>query len=328
MAQLNPATLLPQSSQDALQMFDERYNALQLLAEAATWVDQLGEFHPTPALLTRYPMSILSLKYQEAIADGTAFKRIGEKDVPLTVVEHKEGVEIELLKLLTNTFSAKRWADAPAALLQAEEIFKLKQISVSLEANTLTCGWDDLALFHASHLSNPKDAGSTTFGNLQSTPTDVVDVAKIEGEITAGFEVLDVNGDPLGVHYDTIGVPRQKFQKLANLLKQDFIATPAGTATMRNPYNDGSLNVVRMDQLTDVNDWYCFDSKMIAKSVVPWTVAKLAIQAPGFDALGLRRYDMDNSDRCREKGLIAVASHIYYGKAMLFPHAIRKVVGA
>lgn len=328
MAKLNPATTLPTSSQDALQIFDERYNAQLLLAQPQTWVEELGEVHTTPALSTKYPMSMLSLKYTEAIAGEGHFRRIGEKDVELTVVEYQDGIEIELVKLLTNTFSAARWNDAPAAMLQAEAIFVLKMIADALEANTDLCGWDDLALFHDAHLSNPKDANSATFDNLQAGAKNVANIDDLEGEITLMAEVLDENGDPLGVMPNVIGVPRAKFQKLKNLLKQDFIPSAAGTATMRNPYNDGSLTVVRMDQLTDVNDWYLFDTNLIAKGVVPWTVAKLALQAPGFDSMSLRRSDMDNSDRCREKGLVAVSSHIYYGSKFLFPHAIRRVTGS
>lgn len=330
MAKLNPATTLPTSSQAALQLFDERYNALRLLAEPTTWVEQLGDFYPTPALTNRYPMAILALKYQEMISEAPSFKRIGEQDVELTVAEFKEGVEIELVKVLVNAFSAARWADAPGALLQAEQMFRTKLIANALSANTETCGWDGLALFHDSHLCNPKDSNSATFDNLQASAKDVADLANLEAEITAGAEVLDVNGDPLGVQFDTIGVPRQKFQKLANLLKQDFVATPAGTATMRNPYNDGSLTVVRMDGIgdNDVNDWFLFDSKLIAKSVVPWILTKLAIPTPGFDALGLRRYEPDNSDHARQNGTVGVSSHVWYGSKFLYPHAIRKVAGA
>lgn len=327
MAKLNPATTLPQSSREALEIFDERYNAAQLLAQPQTWVSELGEVASTPALETRYPMSILSLKFEETIEEGGRFKTIGERDVELTVVEYDDGVEIELKKLLTNTFSAKRWEDAPAAMLQAEEIFKLKLIASALVANTETCGWDDLALFHDAHLCNPKDAASATFDNLQGTAKDVADLTKLEEEITLMAEVLDVNGDPLGVMPTHIGVPRQKFQKLKNLLKQDFVATSAGTATMRNPYNDGSLTVVRMDQLTDNNDWYLFDANLIAKGVAPWIVAQLALTNPGFDALCLRRYD-ENSDRFKNTGKLAVSKHVFYGRKFLFPHAIRKVAGA
>lgn len=327
MALLNPKTLLPQSSQDALQIFDERYLAALGVAQPQTWVGELGEDTTVNALSTRYPMSILSLKFAETKTQSGRFKTIGEKDVELNVAEFDEGVEIELLKLLTNTFSAKKWEDAPGRFIQAEQIFKLRTIAAALEANSDLCGWDGLALFHAAHLANFARSGVGTFGNIQGTPKDVVDLANIEAEITAGFEVLDENGDRLGVQYDTIAVPPQKWQKLANLLKQDFVATPAGTATMRNPYNDGSLNVVRLDQATDVNDWYLADSNIIAAGAPPWVIAKLALQNPGFDSLSLRRWD-ENSDHFKKTGKIAVSQHIYYGSKFLFPHGVRKVAGA
>lgn len=326
MASLNPATLLPASSQEALEIFDERYNAAQLLQQPATWVDELGEVHTTPALSTHYPMSVLSLKFEEARGQAT-FRTIGEKEVELTVAEYQDAVEIELVKLLTNTFSAKRWYDAPAGMVQAEQIFKLKLIASALVANTAACGWDGLALFHDAHLCNPLDAGSATFDNLQGSAKNVAVIADLEAEITAMAEVLDVNGDPLGVMPNVIGVPRQKFQSLKNLLKQDFIPSAAGTATMRNPYNDGSLTVVRMDQLTDENDWYLFDTNLIAKGVVPWTIAKLALPGSGFNALTTRKYD-ENSDHFKKHGRIAVSQHIYYGSKLLFPHAIRKITGS
>jgi len=326
MAKFNPATSLPSSSRDALEMFDERYNALRLVQQPSTWVDELGEVHDTPALETKYPMSILSFKYLEARTNEGHFKTIGEKDVDLTVAEYKDGVEIELLKLLTNTFSAKRWADSPQAMLDAEAAFRAKLIADALVANTETCGWDGLALFHDNHKSNPVRDNGATFDNLQASAKDVADLANIEAEITAGLEVLDTNGDPLGVTFDTIAVPRQKWQKLKNLLKQDFVPSAAGTATMRNPYNDAGLTVVKIDQLTDNNDWYLFDSKLL-KQAPPWTLAKLALPAPGFDALGLRRFD-ENSDHFKKTGKIAVSSHIYYGSKFLFPHAVRKIAGA
>lgn len=330
MAQLNPADTLPQSSQDALQIFDERYLAAQiaLQCQPASWVAELGEVHTTPALSTKYPMAFLALKYAETKTNEGRFKTIGEKDLDLTVVEHDEGVEIELIKLATNTFSAKRWKDAPAAMLHAEEMFKIRLISAALEANTATCGWDDLALFHDSHLANPKNSSLGTFDNLQATTKDCADLANIEAELTLMGEVLDTNGDRLGVNGNVIGVPSAKFRKMTNLLKQDFVPTSAGTATMRNPYNDGSLTVVRMDQLTDVNDWYIFDTNLIAKGVVPWIVSKLALNGPEFNALCLRYWTPENSDSARRKGTVGVSSHIYYGSKFLFPHAIRKVAGA
>jgi hypothetical protein len=329
MALLNPATTLPTSSRDAQEIYDERMNAAQLLSVPATWVSELGEDYPTPALETKYPMSVLGLKFTEAKGSDTNFRTIGEKECTLTVAEYKEGVEVELLKLMTNSFVAKRWMDAPAGFVQAEQVFKLKMIATALVANTELCGWDDLALFHDSHLCNPKDPNSSTFDNYQATTKAVEDMADLEEEITLMAEVLDINGDRLGVMPTHIGVPPQKFQKLKNVLKQDFIPNAGGTATMRNPYNDAGLTVVKMDQIAaDADDFYLFDMNLISKSVAPWIVAKLALQAAGFDKLGVRHWDMDNSDSCRAKSTIAVSHHVYYGFKFLYPHAIRKVLGA
>jgi hypothetical protein len=327
MALLNPATTLPTSSRDALEMWDERYNAEQLLAQPQTWVDELGEVHTSPALETKYPMSVLALKFLEAKESQGRFKTIGEKECDLSVAEYQEGVEIELVKVLANSFSAKRWLDSAAGFVQAEQQFKLKTIADALVANTATCGWDDLALFHDSHLCNPKDAASSTFDNLQATTKDVSDIAKLEEEITLMADVLDVNGDRLGVMPTHIGVPTRKFQKLKNTLKQDFIPNAGGTATMRNPYNDAGLTIVRMDQLTDNDDWYLFDMNLIMKGAPPWVLAKLALPGPGFDALGIRRWDVD-SDRFKQTSKIAVSQHIFYGYKFLYPHAVRKVAGA
>ena len=326
MAILNPATTLPSSSRDALEQWDERYIASQQLAVPQTWVNELGDEMPTGSLETKYPMAMLALKYVESRETEPNFEQIGEKSCDLVVAEYKAGVAIELMKVLTNTFSASKWASSPAQFLQAEAIFKLKLIAAALEANTETCGWDDLALFHDSHLANPKDASKGTFDNLQASAKDCADLANIEAEFTLMKEVPDINGDVLNIQPDAIGVPRQKFQKLKNLLKQDFVPSAAGTATMRNPYNDNSILVIEMKQLTDVNDWYIFDTQLL-KSIPPWILAKLLLPVPGFDALSLRRHD-EQSEMFRNTGKIGVDSRIFYGSKFLFPHAIRKVAGA
>lgn len=331
MALLNPAATLPTSSQDALEIFDERYIAALALAAAqpSGWVAELGEVHSTPQLTTRYPMARLALKYEETKNQGGRFRTIGEKDVELTVAEYDDGVEIELLKLLTNSFSARRWESAPEEMVRSEMQFRLKIIADALHANTELCGWDGLTLFNDAHFANGRNSEAGTFDNLQASAKDCADLTNIEAECTFMAEVKDENGHELGVRADTIAVPRQKFQKLANLLKQDFVPSAAGTATMTNPYSGGALNIVEMTKAgdNDANDWYLLDSKLIARGLVPWTLAKLEIPMPGFDALSLRRYD-ESSEKFRDTGKIAVSSHIYYGFKFLFPHAIRKIAGA
>lgn len=328
MASLFTDETLPASSQEAIQIFDERYQAVLLRQQPSTWMETLGEFHPTPSPTTKYPMSFLALKYSELKDGAGRFQTIGEKDVELNVAEFQTGVEIELMKLLTNTFSARRWLDAPERMLHAEAVFRNRRVATMLEANTDLCGWDKLALFHDAHLCNPSDGASATFDNLQATVKDVVSVANLEAEIVLMMAgVLDENGDKLGAMPDTVGVSTQKFQPLVNLLKQDIIANTAGTASIKNPYGDGLLTVVHMPELTDVNDWFLIDSKLIAMGVTPWVSSKLALPTPGFDALGLRRFD-ENSDSFKKTSKIAVSSHVWYGEKSLYPHAIRLVKGA
>jgi hypothetical protein len=340
MAKLNPAATLPTGSRDALEIFDERYLDAIGVAQPPTWVDDLGEAHTTPALETKYPMAMLSLKYEETIDQRGRFKTIGEKMVDLNVAQFDEGVEVELLKLLTNSFVAGMWEQAPARLLQAEQMFRLKTIASALVANALTCGWDDLALFHDAHLANGKDDANGTFDNLQASAKDVASLTNIEAEMTLMAEgVLDTNGDLLGACSGNValGVTPKKYFALKNLLKQDFVPNSGGTATMRNPYHgDQTLTVIRMDQVqinpgsssVDVNDWFIFDVDMIMRGVVPWVLAKLALPNPGFDDLSLQRFEPATSDYAKTKGVVAVNSRIFYGHKFMFPHAVRKIAGA
>jgi hypothetical protein len=326
MASLDTHSTLPASSQEAIQIFDERFLAAQLLQQPPLWAETLGEISDTPSTSVHYPMSVLSLKYEETVDSAGRFKTIGEKDVELLVVEHDDGIEISLMKLLTNTFSAKRWADAPARMMLAESVFRCRKVAALLESN-LACGWDDLTLFNDAHFANGKNASKGPFDTLQSSTKDVLDLALLEAEVVAMMSVLDENGDKLGVMPDVIGVPTAKYHPLVNKLKQDIIANAAGAVSVRNPYSDGVLSVVHLPELTDPNDFYLFDTKLIARDVKPWIGAKLNLAAPGFDALGLRRFD-ENSDHFKKSGMIAVSSHIWYGFKPLYPHAIRKVLGA
>jgi len=327
MALLNLGTTLPASSRDALERWEERYNAAKLLAQPGTWVSELGDLSTTGALETKYPMTMLALKYLEAKKSEPSFETIGEKSCDLAISEYQAGIAIEAIKLYTNVFAAAKWDASPAQFVQAEGQFIAKLIADALVANTQTCGWDDLALFHDSHLCKGDDASSATFDNLQASAKDVVSIANIEAEFTLMKEVLDVNGDALGVQPDTIAVPRQKHRGLVNLLKQNLIASAAGTATVTNPFADGTINIVEITPLTDVNDWYIFDSKLIANGAPPWVVAKLSLPSPGFNALSLCYHD-ETSEMFKRSRKLGVDSRIFFGSKFLYPHAIRKVAGA
>jgi hypothetical protein len=96
----------------------------------------------------------------------------------------------------------------------------------------------------------------------------------------------------------------------------------AGTESETNPYV-GKFTVVHAPELTDANDWYLVDSKLLSQGLPPWIALRYA--AP--DSLGLREYD-ESTDFFKDTGRIKVSSHIWWGFCLAFPHAIRKVPGA
>lgn len=329
---LNPAVILPSGSRDALEQWDSQFIAARLTQAPDNWVMRLGRDGTVNSLETKYPLTFLGVKFVDAISNDPNWEEIGERFFTFTVSEKKAGVNIELLLLLTNAFVAQEWAQAPAAVVEAEEQLKVETVAADLEANTELCGWDDLALFHDSHLVNPKKPALGTWDNLQSTPKDVISIANIEAEITLMRDVRDINNRKMkaGNAY-TIGVPTAKAQGLRHLLKQQFIPSAAGTATQNNPLyqapgNDITITVQEKPELTDVNDWYIYDDMRVKRNP-PWIVAKLALSAPGFDALTFIRHD-ENSELYRKLKKIGVDYRLYVGRKFVYPHGVRKIVGA
>ena len=129
--------------------------------------------------------------------------------------------------------------------------------------------------------------------------------------------VKDVNGNKLGVDPDEIWLPTEKFQSVSDTLNQAFLATGESN------YMYGKLRAVHVPELTDVNDWFLVDSKLLT-AYTPMIAARWT----SLDSrLGLRFLD-ENSDHFKKLGKIAISKHIWSGYGLLFPHAIRKVVGA
>jgi hypothetical protein len=85
----------------------------------------------------------------------------------------------------------------------------------------------------------------------------------------------------------------------------------------------GKLTPVHVPELTDANDWYLVDSKLLA-AYTPMIAARWT--APD-SKLGLRYFD-ESSDFFKKTSKIAVSKHIWAGYGLLFPHAIRLIKGA
>jgi len=324
---------LPTTDQAALREFNDRYIASIGAGMPEMWVD-MGDLEPTAAPIVTYPVSSLALKYKQTEGED-GFKTLLDKDFDLKTQEFDVGIEAKLADLLTKVFAYRNWQQGPARMLIAEANHRCNAIAALLEAGESTKwgasianpgGIDGKNFFSATHLSDFNDSSSTAWSNYQSVGVDVTDLAALEPEITEMRGVLDENGEKIGADPDTILVPTAKYEKLKNNLAKDLILNTDGTsfAAESNIFK-GRFNVVHVKQLTDANDFYLVDSKLRSSmGLPPWISLRWTVPNP---ALSLRTWD-ESSDFFKDTGRIKVSSHIWYGHALGFPHAIRKVVGA
>lgn len=324
MASLYANEQLPTTSEQAIRQFDERYLAGISVVEPPTWAEALGDSVPMGAPRVTFPIGLLSTKYVETREESGRFKTMQEESFDLKVVEYDTGYEAKKMDLLSNTYAYRKWTDVPKRFLNAEKRHVNRNIMTLLEDGlNQTSPWDAVAFFSASHKANPTGDPSTTWSNYQSAAADVTDISKLLAEVTAMEGVLDENGEKIGAVPDTILVPTAKYEPLLYVLKQSLILTGSATAPYSNPFI-GRFNVIHVPEFTDVNDWYLIDSKLMAsQGVPPWVAAQYR---PSTD-LGLRFFD-ESSDFFKNTGKLRVSSHLWYGFKLIFPHAIRKVVGA
>jgi hypothetical protein len=323
---------LPATSGAAITEFLDRYIAAQGVVPPPSWVDDMGDTAPINAPKATFPISQVSGGYVESNGENR-FKTMPEASFDVKVLEFDMGYEARLLDLFQNVYAVRKWNEAPMRFNVAEQKHRAKSIATLLEAGENTnCTWEDttgtIKFFDTAHPANFADAGAGTFSNYNAAGLDPNSIANIMSEMASMALVLDENGEKLGVEADTILLPTQKYFLVSALLQQAQVSATSGTGqpntgitTMSNPLL-GKLRAVHVPELTDANDWYLVDSKLV-RALPPWAALRYA--AP--DSLGLRTWD-ESSDFFKDTGRIKVSSHIWYGFALVFPHAIRKVVGA
>lgn len=320
MASLFTHQTLPATSEEAIREFDEKYLAAITAAAPPAWAAPF--IYPVGAPRTTFPISLMSTKYNETKEASSRFKTMAEKDFDLTVVEFDAGYEAKLLDILTNTFAYRNWGRAPSMLADGEVKHVAKSLVTLLEDGAQTSPWDGLTFFNASHRSNPKEVivenqgRKNTFSNYQSVAAAPT-LANIQTEMTAMRDVRDTNGDKLGVEPVELWLPTEKFQSTSDLLSQALIANGESNPLL------GKIKPVHIPDLTDPNDWYLVDTTQFSKGVEPFVAANYR----DVGSLGLRTWD-ENSDFFKDTSKLKVSSHIWWGFALVFPHAIRKIVGA
>lgn len=319
MAKLFTQDQLPATSAEAIQQFDDRYLQAISAAQPSDWASRFVIQVPAP--LMKFPIALMSMRFRETQEQSGRFKSMAESSFDLNVVEYDAGYEAKALDLFTNAYAYRNWNRTAEAFVKGEARHVARELVTLIESGTGTtldtCAWDKLAFFSSAHLANPKDAASGTFSNYQSVAADPTDLTKISAEATAMRLVKDENGDKLGVEPDEIWLPTEKFQSVSDKLNQEFLANGES-----NPIR-GKFKPVHVPELTDPNDWYLVDSKLLAQGIDPVVAAKY--QAP--DTLGLRYWD-ESSDFYKDTGKLKVAAHIWTGFKLVFPHGIRRVAGA
>lgn len=315
---------LPSTDQDAIREFDDRYLASIGVVPPPSWSD-MGDLIPTASPMVTFPIGSLALKYLQTEGESR-FKTFLSKSFDVKVQEFDVGIEAKLLDLTTQVFAYRNWLQGPARMMLAEARHRNLSIVTLLEAGASTAWVDGANFFSASHLCDLNDAASGTWSNYQVSTKNVVSIANIEAEVTEMQGVLDEFGQKLGADPDTILVPTAKYEPLKNLLaKENILEEGSGSsASVTNPYR-GRFNVVHVPELTDANDWYLVDSKLRSSSgLPPWLSLRYTAPNP---SLQLRHWD-ESSDFFKDTGRIKVSSHVWYGFALGFPHAIRLVRGA
>lgn len=308
---------LPTSTEAALREFDERYLAVVSAAPAPTWADRFKFGVSAPR--NTFPLSLMSTRYNETKEVSSRFETMSEKDFDVKVVEFDAGYEVKAIDLVSNSFAYRNWQQVPSRFVTAEGRHVCRELAALLESGTSTVSpWDGVAFFSASsHLANPSKPSLGTFGNYNSSALDPASLPNLTAEITSMRNVRDENGDKLGVEPDEIWLPTGKFQAVSNLLNQNLIGNGESNPML------GKLRPVHVPELTDANDWYLVDSRMVGMGISPM----LAASYVPSNNLGLRFFD-EGSDFFKNSGKIKVSSHIWYGFGLVFPHAIRRVAGA
>ena len=308
---------LPATSQAAVREFDERYIAAVGASDPTGW-ETIGELVGTPKPDVTFPISQLRTQYNRTQGQGQT-KDLGEADVRIRVEEFDDGYEAYLKRLVEEQFAYRRWQEAPARLVQAEEQFRHTEIATLLGNGENEAAYDGVDFFDTAHPSNIDHASLATWSNFEAGAITVVSIANIEAQVTAMQQVRDENGNFMGLNPRTIMVGILRAEPLINLLKQNRI--DVGGVTVDNPYMNG-FNVVVVKEFASSLDWYLVDEDA-TREMSPW----VSLRQDVSPALAMRRFDED-SDFFKHGGKIKMSSHIWYGHGLVIPHGIRKVIGA
>lgn len=308
---------IPASTADACREYDYRYSMAASSVAAPGWSQQYGDYIEVKTPNVRYPLEYVVSKYKEFRGEIIT-NEYKDGFFDLTTTELQCGYEMSWIKLSTNPLAPKQWYANAQRFVNNERRTQNTSVAALLTGNAV-CAWDKVALFSASHLVNPTAPTGATWGNIQVSATDLTVVANLLAEVTAmQSAVVDINGEMIEVDPDLIFAGPLLASPLEFMLSQSLI----NNAT--NPYYK-KFTVVRVAQPGMAKNAVIYDSKLAAE-MPGWLTTKFVPPDPTGNAAQLRFFD-ENSDHFKNTGHLKVSSHIHYGFAPLFPHAMRFVTG-
>jgi hypothetical protein len=275
----------------ALTDFNSAFDAAYAIAEEEDLASRFGAVHNMAGKLeTIFPIPIDSPEFRKFEGDHK-FRRLGNLSMRVRLQEWQDGVE-EHRNVIRDT-AWNGWGRAPDNMAKAAARFPNKLLATMLAENTYTGPYLDLyteylpggvsasttPLFYASHLSNPLNAASATFGNIITS-----------GSYTAIDETLI---KALKYHFNTIPGPNVDYlpYELTHLFvnpnrwqeSEDFFELSTVTRPVKNVAGDQNVGGVVVEnrhkgsvQPVKFSDWgSAFDDLVIGfaqAAPAPWVV--------------------------------------------------------
>ncbi len=323
MGSISDNELLPTSVQDAIRMFDYRYEASvdQLPPEA--WAEQLGDKVTTDKPLVRFPIGLFTGEYTEFKGDIRT-DELEDRYADVKTKEYQKGYEVPAIDLLTNPIRGRQWARVPGQFVLAETRFQNALVAAALNAGTSAVNfWDSGNFFATTHPADPQKAASSTWSNYQAGAVDLEEfdpaqADSIVNEVAAMQLIPGIDGLPLDIDPDVLMVPASKYERVKVAYGKQFLASGEN-----NPYFN-RFRIVKNPLITATTA-YLIDTKVMASvGVPPWAIVEYVPPGPLGQALRMRWFD-ESTDFFLNTGRLKVSSHLHYSAALLFPHAIRRL---
>lgn len=315
------------TAQRALEEFRLEYMAT-LAALPQVWAETIGNVLSSGALKETYPIDFAVSKYAKRVTENAPARTANSKEISVSKDEYLEAEQCELRRLQRGDFAYLRsWDQKAARMARARQFLRNHLVATLLEANG---NWvDAVAFFATTHKVDPFDSdrvfrGSATWSNLQDgTAAPLASDKLTEEKNLFLYSTPGPDGEEMGYEADALLYPTILHQTAKNLLTvQDLILEGAATAPTRNPHFNSGMEMVRAPELAGTAvtaNWYLFSRAGIASGLIPWVIS----EDPSEE---VRIWD-EQSDFYKGSGLIKYESHVLVSAVLVYPHAMRKVLG-